>query len=277
MIIKNLFKASRPRFWLYLAGTYFLGYTIGAKNLSDFTLWPFAFHFLFFLPVSNFFLYGVNDFFDQETDALNEKKTDKEIPFSKQHPNTFFLSIGLTLLFSIGVIFIQPNELARNWMILFLFLSFFYSAPPIRFKAKPFVDSASNILYAIPGFIGYLHAGGQTISEPIIFLTLCWTAAMHLYSAIPDIEPDKKAKLMTTAVLFEKETSILLCFTLWSAFALLFASLWNSPLGYLGFIYPLIALFVYFNQTKIEQVYWYFPYLNAILGAMITISLLIRL
>ena len=35
--------------------------------------------------------------------------------------------------------------------------------------------------------------------------------AMHCYSAIPDIEPDKQAGLVTTAVYLGKQNSLLYC------------------------------------------------------------------
>ncbi len=76
--LKFIFKISRPRFWLYLAGPYLLGYAAGVNNLNDFISAKFAVYFLFFLIIANIFLYGVNDYFDNDTDQYNDKKITHE-------------------------------------------------------------------------------------------------------------------------------------------------------------------------------------------------------
>ncbi|NCQ82272.1 hypothetical protein GW750_05760 [bacterium] len=44
----------------------------------------------------------------------------------------------------------QQKILLAVSYILFLFTSLFYSLPPIRAKAKPFLDGTFNILYILP-------------------------------------------------------------------------------------------------------------------------------
>jgi 4-hydroxybenzoate polyprenyltransferase len=83
---------------------------------------------------------------------------------------------------------------------------------PFRLKSIPFLDSLSNILYVIPAFSYYIAVTGQQIDSWIILGALAWNAGMHLYSAIPDIEPDKQTKINTTAVFLGEKKSLYLKF-----------------------------------------------------------------
>ena len=57
---------SRPRFWLYLGGTYLVGYSAGIQQLTDFSTPIFWLYLLFFLLIANVFLYGINDYADED-------------------------------------------------------------------------------------------------------------------------------------------------------------------------------------------------------------------
>ena len=74
MDLKSIVEISRPRFWLYLAGTYLVGYAFGAENIYSLQNFNFIIHFLFFLIPANIFLYGINDIYDEDTDQFNQKK-----------------------------------------------------------------------------------------------------------------------------------------------------------------------------------------------------------
>jgi 4-hydroxybenzoate polyprenyltransferase len=128
----------------------------------------------------------------------------------------------------------------------------------------------------MPGFLAYAQFSGRWVSPAVILLAICWTAAMHLFSAIPDIAPDKKASIQTTAVFFGKMKSLFVCFLLWLGFAgLLLYTDWAFPWNTLGFLYPLICFWVYMNPEKTEQVYWCFPRINSFVGFLAALYLLI--
>ncbi len=73
-----LLKVSRWRFWLYLAGTYLVGFTIGVRDLNLLLTGWFWLHFLYFTLPANLLLYGINDLFDADSDASNPKKSARE-------------------------------------------------------------------------------------------------------------------------------------------------------------------------------------------------------
>lgn len=260
MNLKQILKISRPRFWLYLAGTYLVGYTLGINTVFDYNL-EFLIYFLYFLIPANIFLYGINDYFDWDTDHFNPKKKTKEALLQKNQKYKLLNILLITIIISI-ILLIPLRGLTLLTFVTFLILSTLYSMPPIRFKSKPILDFSSNILYATPAIFGYLQTG-NTPSPLIIVALFFWTAAMHLYSAVPDILPDKKAKLKTTAVILGKKTSLILCLIFWLIVSTI-TLMYSTILGIISLTYPLLVILTFFKD--INKLYWYYPYINAIIG-----------
>jgi lycopene elongase/hydratase (dihydrobisanhydrobacterioruberin-forming) len=265
-MFKLLIKISRPRFWFYLAGPLL----IGAAAITSFSWQNYWFYLLliYFLLPANLYLYGINDYFDYDTDKYNQKKEDKELRLDDLKLQRFIAYfIFIFLFFSALLIFFIPGNLVKLLLVLFIFLATFYSSPPLRFKRYPLVDSLSNILYIIPGFIAYALITGDLVAWPIVIATWAWASAMHLFSAILDIKADKQAKLKTSAILFGSNWSLIVCFLLWLVFSLIIVlNNYLYPLSLLFFIYPLIPLSLLIFKVSAHRVYWYFPFLTSLLG-----------
>ncbi|MGC8863458.1 MAG: prenyltransferase [Armatimonadota bacterium] len=263
--IVTLVRLSRWRFWLYLAGPYLVGCAAGIPALRELNRLWFWGHLVFFLFPANLMLYGLNDLFDTETDSRNPKKGSVEHKLRHSEHNVAVIAVAAALLTAIVVAAVQHTREASITMTVFTALAVFYSAPPIRFKARPILDSASNVLYALPGFLGYIQAGGSSVPAGAVVVAGLWTAAMHLFSAIPDIESDRSAAVHTTATLLGFRKSLAACAILWTAFAatvVLQASLW--PWSLAAVIYPGIGLTLLFlNRDAIYRFYWRFPLINA--------------
>jgi lycopene elongase/hydratase (dihydrobisanhydrobacterioruberin-forming) len=260
---KKLVKISRPRFWLYLGGTFGVGYALGAGGRGDFLNWQFFYMLIYFLFPANIFLYGINDLFDWETDHLNIKKKSKEYSLIESDKKFLQISVLISILLSLPI-FLYANSQSRIWIVLFLFLSFFYSAEPLRFKKSPILDFSSNFLYVVPGIVAYLQHSTE-LNIFILIASFCWTAAMHLFSAVPDIEPDSKAGIKTTAVVLGYDISLLLCNLFWFVFSFILIS---KSLAFIPTLaYPLIPLLLLTKRSiNINKVYWYFPVITGILG-----------
>lgn len=273
-------KQSRPRFWLYTAGPFLLGGVVGFVlhgTQSDLNYLYLGGMFLYFLFVANYLMYGVNDYFDYETDLLNPKKDSKEVRVSSETRSTLKSWLVIASTISAVLILLQPSILTASLLFAFLFGAVGYSMPPIRFKDRIFLDSFSNGFYILPGFLAFA-VFAQTL-PPFIVSIACWSwaMAMHLYSAIPDILYDKKAGMQTTAVWLGKTKSLLLCVALWSLFAvaLVFTLGWTVT-TVLAFVYPLIPLMhLKMSSLKIEKVYWWFPYITTFIGMVATIEFLL--
>jgi lycopene elongase/hydratase (dihydrobisanhydrobacterioruberin-forming) len=261
--MKNLLKISRPRFWLYLAGTYLVGYTLATGSIFHYNT-TFWIYFLYFLIPANIYLYGINDYYDWDTDHINPKKKTKEHLLQNKQKTTLLTTLFAIKILSLTLLVFLPVK-AMITMAVFLLLSTFYSAPPLRFKSKPILDFSSNILYGLPGIIGYIQAGKTP--EPLIILAIFfWTASMHLYSAIPDIKPDKQARINTTAVKLGYNKSLIICTMMWLATSIITFQ-YSTILGLISAIYPLLAILTFYND--INKMYWYYPYINAALGFII--------
>jgi len=267
--LKYILKLSRPRFWLYLAGPVILGVILGSRSLEQVYSLENILLFLYFLLPANIMLYGINDYFDRDIDEQNPKKEDKEEKYRDNRVTDAI--IGFSTALSIPVtLMLLPSE-AFPAMIAFLGLSGAYSAPPFRFKARPFFDSISNGLYILPFVVGY---SSLTQSLPPLVLVAggwAWTMAMHTFSAIPDIKPDRKAGIETTETFLGRKKTYIYCFILWTVSGL-FVSMWNLQAGGLILVYPLILTGFYFSDLGDSEAYWYYPFINAFLGMILTMA-----
>jgi 4-hydroxybenzoate polyprenyltransferase len=98
-----------------------------------------------------------------------------------------------------------------------------------------------------------------------------WTAAMHAYSAVPDIEADKAAGLNTIATTLGPYLAVIFCALLYLASATLAAD-------YLGFLtVPLAAVYLIIMLASLQSIrtgglfrlYRAFPFINAMAGFLI--------
>jgi 4-hydroxybenzoate polyprenyltransferase len=254
---------------MYTFGPYIVGLLIGARQISDLHDWRVLLCGLYFLFPANFFIYGINDIHDYETDVQNQKKVDYEGLVRPAEHHALFRLLGLVTVPALFFALWFTNSRAVGALLGFGFFSYFYSAPPIRAKARPVLDSMFNILYACPGFFAYYLIGGQNFRPDYVLAAWCWTMAMHAYSAVPDISADHAANLETVA------TKLGFKSTLYGGLALYLASAtltytalsWLSVL--LGILYAAMMLVSLRSGTEagVMRVYKLFPLLNTLSGA----------
>ena len=266
-IIQFLLKVSRPRFWLYVFGPYIVGLAAGAATREDFVRIENLVFGLYFLLPANLLIYGINDIFDFETDRLNPKKAEYEMLVRPESHRR--LSAWITLLnlpFVVAGYSLSPRTLPA--LVGFVFFSVFYSAPPIRAKAIPIVDSVFNILYVFPAVFAYQMMTGSFPPWKVIVAAGLWTLAMHAFSAIPDIDADREAKVNTVATVLGKNGTLLLCLISYLASA-------GLAFQYLG-IWVVLPAAVYAaligfswaskNGEGVFRIYQRFPIVNAVVG-----------
>lgn len=272
--LSRLIQLSRPRFWLYVLGPYLVGLVAGANRLSDLcSLVVVAFGLYFFFP-ANLLIYGVNDIFDYESDRRNPKKAGYE---SLVPPQERRLLWGAILLFNLPCLIAVPlcvPTTATIAMGAFLFFSVFYSAPPIRAKIRPLLDSAFNILYVFPGVFAYFVVGGAAFSVLLFLAAWCWVMAMHAYSAVPDIAADHESGMATVATLLGFRGTLLLCLLLYATAAALATPFLPNVIPFLGIVYIGIMLYSLTRKTPEElmRVYRWFPLINTLFGAILFLS-----
>ncbi|MDW8073479.1 MAG: prenyltransferase [Nitrososphaerota archaeon] len=271
--VKKIIKISRFRFWIYAAGPYVIGYTLGASGFNDFLRPEYYVYLVYFFLPANIIIYGINDYFDVETDLLNPKKDEKEVRVLGEERRRLGRLLAAMISMSLGLMVLQDN-IARLLFAGFLFLAIFYSAPPLRFKNKPFLDFASNYLYIMPGIFGHYIASGRLPDIPILVAGFLHIAAMHIFSAIPDIEYDRRAGIMTTPVFMGRGPAMVLVFAFWSGLSYFALTLTEfHPLSFLVLIYPMIPISVSILKRDINRVYWLLPYINGGLGGLLWLGL----
>lgn len=264
-------RLSRPRFWIYTGGTYVVGYSIGMADWHAFLQPAYLVALIYFFFPANLFIYGVNDLFDEATDRNNPKKGDREYRFASADRGRLVSLVALSLTAAAILGIAVPDPRLILVLLGFLFLAGFYSAPPFRFKRVPFLDFCSNYLYVIPGVYGFVLASGAWPPAWLLVGGFLHIAAMHLFSAIPDIECDQAAGITTTAVFLGRERSLLFCLALWTGLSVLTISASGlHPLSLLVLAYPAVpALLLAAGTIPIERMYWGLPALNTALGGLL--------
>ena len=264
----RLLWVSRPRFWLYLAGPTLVGLVYAVDSL-DALLTPLSMGlFVYFLVPANVLLYGVNDVFDAPIDRTNPKKSDRELRYEGGPLTPLAVVFCLLLAVPLAVV-LRP--LAIAWLLVFFILALAYSAPPARLKTRPPIDSLSNGLYIVPGVVAYVAIAGGHPPLLIVLGGWVWAMAMHTFSAIPDIEPDRRAGIQTLATRLGNEGALAYCGLCWAAAAVCFGVI-DLRAGLLLGVYPLLAVGVGVANVSIDRAYWWFPAINATVGAIITIA-----
>jgi 4-hydroxybenzoate polyprenyltransferase len=265
-----LLKVSRPRFWFYIFGPYIVGLAAAAGSKSDLLTWRAALFAIYFLFPANLLIYGINDIFDHETDKLNQKKTGYEALVGPDRRRSLALWILVTNLpFIAGAVILLPRTLVS--LLGFLFFSIFYSSPPIRAKAIPFLDSCFNILYVFPGIFAYQMLADTMPPVRLMVAAGLWTAAMHAYSAIPDIDADRRAGVSTIATVCGPYGTLAICSLLYLAAAVISFEYLGLVSVSLGSIY-LILMLASLRSVKygrLFRLYRSFPIINVLTGAVI--------
>ncbi|WP_276272644.1 prenyltransferase [Haloarcula litorea] len=262
-----LFWLSRPRFWLYQGGPVVVGVTYAADAVGE-LFSPLAVAlFLYFTVPANVFLYGVNDVFDRDVDEHNPKKDEGREVSYRGDSVVFWTIVGTGLLALAFVPFLAPLGLLA--LGAWAFLAVEYSAPPLRFKTTPFLDSISNGLYILPGAVAYTAIEGVAPPIAAVVGAWLWTMGMHTFSAIPDIEPDREAGIRTTATVMGPNTYYY-CVICWLLAAFAFAIV-HWVFGLVLLVYPALVFGILGIGVDIDEAYWWYPAINTLVGMVFTL------
>ncbi|MDP9437707.1 MAG: UbiA family prenyltransferase [Actinomycetota bacterium] len=226
LVIRRLVHISRPVLWINTVGPA----AVGMWLAGDLWRWEALPLVLWLTLPFNLLIYGVNDVFDQETDAKNPRKGTLE--GARINPDEVRpIAWGVVLLnapFLLYFVAMLPLG-ATLWMALYALIFVGYSAPPPRFKARPYLDSLSNTAYAFPLVFVPLALGEAPVWPAAVGL-MAWSAAKHTFDAVQDIDEDRAAGIVTTAVRLGPGGVVLWSGSLWALSTVLFA-LVNVPVA----------------------------------------------
>lgn len=272
---KDILRTSRPLLWLNTSVLWVLGLLVLEKPPT----WADLLMILYFTLPFNLWLHGINDIYDFESDLLNQRKGSDEgalLPPSLHKPLLRSIIIWNLPFWLIALW--QGTPLASGLITLFLFLGWAYSAPPIRGKSRPVLDSLINTAYLMPYLIAlaWHHAPPEIWqgSLPAIIAFCTWSIASHAFTAIQDIEADRAGGISTIATFLgaQRSASLALLFYL---LALLATSSygWHWALGIA--IYPALVLWYLAepSRERANRLYRAFILLNSTLGFIVTVNL----
>lgn len=271
MNIKRFINISRPRFWIYVLGPFMLGIiAVGdPRALGIETIMLLGVLFIFFTYPANLMIYGINDIYDYETDKHNPKKIEYEELVDPSDQKKLWRNIILWTLPFFVVLFYLPWE-ASAALLLFNLSGIYYSAKPIRAKAKPPLDIIfSSIIYISPAVVGFFATGTTAISWLGVIAGLLWAAGMQTYSAIPDIEADTKGKVKTLATVLGRNKALLFCFTAYAGSTVIgFILLGWIPI-FLGLVYLAMIILTKVRPEMTFFIYKKFPLVNTAFGMIL--------
>jgi 4-hydroxybenzoate polyprenyltransferase len=231
----------------------------------------------------NLLIYGINDIYDQDTDADNDRKGGYGGAKIKPH-ETRMIGWGVILTnvpFLVYFAVTLPWE-AVAWMALYAFSFWQYSATPLRFKGRPILDSVSNADYAFPLVFVPFALGADPVWAAAIGL-MAWSMAKHVYDAIQDIDEDRDAGIRTTAVAFGVRGSLVWSGVWWTVSTALFAFV-NLPVAAVNALLAGWLVFAQWRKPTVEaarKLYRYsvaFPYVaGAVAGVQLVAGLTLGL
>jgi 4-hydroxybenzoate polyprenyltransferase len=276
-VLRRLIEISRPVLWVNTIGTTVVGMWL-AGHLWTWEILPILIWVTF--PF-NLLIYGINDIFDQETDNINARKGSYEgAHIYPQEVGPIWIGVIATNVPFLIYFGLTLPAAAVWWMLAYSLFFTFYSAPPLRLKARPYLDSFSNTDYAFPLAFVPLALGHEPMWLAVIGLML-WSIAKHAFDAIQDIPQDSDTGIRTTAVHLGVKKTLVWSASWWLLATVCFAMV-NIPVAVVNFaIAAYLSLSVWKTPTpeKAHDVYKYsiaFPYVaGAVAGVQLVVAIAI--
>ncbi|WP_217907018.1 UbiA family prenyltransferase [Candidatus Nanohalobium constans] len=163
--------------------------------------------------VSFYVGFAPNDYFDSETDENNPRKGGIQGEVVDQRKEMIAKWVTIFSIISAFILSLILPRTASIALIILTILSLMYSAPPIRLKGRPFLDSFVNFLMAYATFaigVGLTGASFSDIIPGAMWFSLIYGGGGHALAAVMDYQPDKRADITTIAVESGKKIPIAL-------------------------------------------------------------------
>ncbi|MEN0022485.1 MAG: prenyltransferase [Microbacterium sp.] len=230
--VRQIVLSSRPISWINTAFPFAAAYLLTTREI-DLTL---VLGTLYFLVPYNLAMYGINDVFDYASDLANPRKGGIEgaLLSPRIHRATLWAAAVTNVPFLV-YLFAVGNPASWIWLIVSVFAVIAYSAPGLRFKERPFLDSTTSSLHFVtPAIVGLAIAEASVTPTLVIVLVgfFLWGMAAHAFGAVQDIAPDREAGIGSIATVIGARSTVRLAIVLWSlaGIAMLFTS-WPGPLA----------------------------------------------
>lgn len=240
-MIRQLLLSSRPLSWVNTAFPFAAAYLLATREIDA----VFVLGTLYFLIPYNLAMYGINDVFDYESDLRNPRKGGVEgaVLDRSLHRVTLWAVVITNVPF---VVFLIAVGSPLSWLVLAISLSavIAYSAPKLRFKERPFIDSiTSSTHFVSPAVYGAVLAGASFSPQLLAVFAgfFLWGMASHAFGAVQDIVADREAGIGSIATVIGGKATVRIAFAGYlAAGVLMLFSTWPGPLA-AGLVIPYAA------------------------------------
>ena len=279
--IAQVVGSSRPLSWINTAYPFAAAFLLaGGDDAAALVVGT-----LYFLVPYNLLMYGINDVFDYESDLRNPRKGGVEgvVLSDRWHRTTIWAAVLSNVPFLVAMVW-----LGDGWSDLVLVVSVFaviaYSAPHLRFKERPVLDSfTSSTHFVSPAVFGVTLAGGS-FTRPVVAVLAAyflWGAASQAFGAVQDITADREAGIGSIATAFGARRTVRLAMAGYAAAAVLMLDA-GWP-GMLAAVVPVVYLISVapFRDLRDEgceranRGWRRFLWLNLVMGFLITQLLIV--
>jgi len=244
---------------------------------------------LYFLGPYNLLMYGINDVFDYESDLRNPRKGGIEgglaDPATARTVHRRILWACAVTNVPVLVWLLALGSAAANAVLALVVLGVIaYSAPRLRFKERPVLDSFTSALhFAGPLLYALVLTGTDLLDRrawPVLAAFVAWGMASHAFGAVQDVRADREGGLASVAtVLGAHRTVVGATVAYLVAAALLLVLPWP---GSLAAVLPVLyavnaARFWWVRDADCERAHagWrVFLWLNLVTGVCVTLLLL---
>jgi 4-hydroxybenzoate polyprenyltransferase len=231
-VLRALFVSSRPLSWVNTAFPFAAAYFMTVREIDL----VFVLGTIYFLIPYNLAMYGINDVFDYESDLRNPRKGGVEgaLLDRSMHRPTLVAAAVTNIPFLVYLVAIGDP---LSWLVLAVsvFAVIAYSAPRLRFKERPFVDSlTSSTHFVSPAIYGLVLAGA--VFTPQLWMLLAafflWGIASHAFGAVQDVIADREADISSIATVIGARATVRLAVVAYLlAGVLLLFTEWPGPLA----------------------------------------------
>jgi len=230
--LRQLLGTSRPLSWINTAYPFAAAYLLAGGRIDA----ALVVGTLFFLVPYNLLMYGVNDVFDHESDLRNPRKGGVEgIVLDRRVHRTTLWAAGLGSLPFVVALLVLGGLASGAVLLVVLAAVVGYSAPGIRLKERPGLDSLTSAIHFMgPAAFGLALAGAPMGWTALAALSafLLWGMASHALGAVQDIRPDREAGIGSIATVLGATRTVRLVLCLYAAAgALMLVTGWPAALA----------------------------------------------
>ncbi|HEX7351167.1 prenyltransferase [Brachybacterium sp.] len=279
--VRQLLGSSRPLSWINTAYPFAAAYLLAGGGVDA----ALVVGTLFFLVPYNLLMYGINDVFDHDSDLRNPRKGGVEgiVLDRGVHRLTLWAAAGTTLPFVVALL-MWGGAVSALVLLVVLAAVIAYSAPGLRFKERPVLDSLTSSTHFVgPAAFGLALTGAPLGLTAVASLAafFLWGMASHAFGAVQDVQPDREAGIGSIATVIGAARTVRLALVLYAAAgAVMLLAGWPAALAgllvlpYLASIWPFRSL----SDARAEQAHqgWRrFLGLNLVTGFLLTQLLIV--